>query len=275
MFVIGNGESRLQVDLNFLKTKGKVYGCNALHRDFAPDALIAVDGGMMHEIGASGYIYNNLCYFRSWSKLPEYAYDSLVQDNFFEGWHDSLKTENDKGHFHNFVMTGTDPNQIMRMYHIIKQGYEERNEPFDSADILLKLGSHHQWITWVEEEDNVRLIPEPFLGWSAGPIAVRMLLEDQSPEEIYLIGFDMKSDDGLINNVYKGTNNYAPDYANEIPSVNWKKQHAENFVTYPDVVFYHVSSDAEEIDEWGSHKNIDYLTFDDLKIKLDIYPTIQ
>jgi hypothetical protein len=163
----------------------------------------------------------------------------------------------------------------MRMFHIIKQGYEERNEPFDSADILLKLGNHHQWITWVDDEDKVRLIPEPFLGWSAGPIAVRMMLEDQSPEEIYLIGFDMKSDDGLVNNVYKGTNNYAPGYANEIPSVNWKRQHAENFVTYPDVVFYHVSSEAEEIDEWSSHKNIDYLTFDDLKIKLDIYPTIQ
>jgi len=274
-FVLGNGESRLQLDLKALGRCGGVYGCNALYRDYTPDALIAVDGGMIHEIASSGYIYNNVCYFRSWSKLPEYAYDSLVEDNFFEGWHESLKTENEKKHFNNFVMNGTDPNQIMRLFHMIKQQYEKRNEPFDSDDIRLKLGNHHQWITWVDDEDKVRLIPEPFLGWSAGPIAVRMMLEDHSPEEIYLIGFDMRSDDGLVNNVYKGTNNYAPGYANEIPSVNWKRQHAENFVTYPDVVFYHVSSEAEEIDEWSSHKNVDYLTFDDLKIKLDIYPTIQ
>ena len=45
VFVLGNGESRKNINLDDLKTKGVVYGCNALYRDFTPDALICVDGG--------------------------------------------------------------------------------------------------------------------------------------------------------------------------------------------------------------------------------------
>ena len=276
MFVIGNGESRLSnINLNLLKTKGKVYGCNALYRDFTPDALIAVDGGMMHEIASTVYIYKHTCYFRSWSRLPEYAYDSLVNDNMFEGWHESLKSENDKSHFINFVMNGTDPNQIMRVFNQIKQIYAEKNKPFDAKDVRQKLGNHHMWITWVDDEDNVRIIPENYSGWSAGPIASRLMVEDNDVSEVYLIGFDMFTSTGRVNNVYKGTRNYVPQDSSETPSVNWKNQHIENFKTYPNIVFYHVSKNADEIEEWSKYDNVDYLTFDDLHLKLDKYPTIQ
>mgnify|MGYP003348041320 FL=1 len=36
-FVIGNGVSRLGVPLATLNTYGKIYGCNALYREFEPD----------------------------------------------------------------------------------------------------------------------------------------------------------------------------------------------------------------------------------------------
>ena len=269
MFVLGNGESRTQINLDVLKTFGKVYGCNALYRDFTPDALIAVDGGMMHEISASGYANNNLCYFRSWSRLPEDAYAMLVNDNMFEGWHESLKTENEKQNKKEFVLNGTDPNQIMRLFHVIKKQYEERNEPFDSLDMRQRLGNHHQWVTWVDEKDEVKLIPYDYSGWSAGPIAVRMMLEDHNPSEIYMIGFDMNSIDGKVNNVYKGTSNYVPQDVSETPSVNWKNQHIQNFKTYPNVKFFHVSPEWIDIEEWKDFDNVDYLTFDDLQIILD------
>jgi hypothetical protein len=54
-FVLGNGRSRLLVDLNELKTYGKTYGCNALYREFEPDYLIAVDSKMIIEIANSRY----------------------------------------------------------------------------------------------------------------------------------------------------------------------------------------------------------------------------
>lgn len=50
VFLIGNGLSRNNFDLNALKSKGLVVGCNALYRDFSPDILTAVDVRMLKEI---------------------------------------------------------------------------------------------------------------------------------------------------------------------------------------------------------------------------------
>jgi hypothetical protein len=48
--VIGNGPSRLQLDLQQIKSKLTTYGCNALYRDFMPDYLISMDYSMVDEI---------------------------------------------------------------------------------------------------------------------------------------------------------------------------------------------------------------------------------
>ena len=50
VFCIGNGESRKGFDLEQLRPHGKIYGCNALYRDFMPDVLIATDDKMREEI---------------------------------------------------------------------------------------------------------------------------------------------------------------------------------------------------------------------------------
>ena len=42
-YIIGNGPSRKDFDLNLLKDTGQIYGCNALYRDFTPDYLFMVD----------------------------------------------------------------------------------------------------------------------------------------------------------------------------------------------------------------------------------------
>lgn len=54
-FVLGNGKSRLNINPQTLKKYGKIYGCNALYREFEPDYLIAVDPKMVIEIANSGY----------------------------------------------------------------------------------------------------------------------------------------------------------------------------------------------------------------------------
>lgn len=63
-FVIGNGKSRETIKLNRLKSKGTVYGCNALYRDFAPDVLIATDQKISEEIQNSHYSTSNIFYTR-------------------------------------------------------------------------------------------------------------------------------------------------------------------------------------------------------------------
>lgn len=54
-FVLGNGKSRLNFNLDNLKSFGTIYGCNALYRDFTPDYLIAVDAKMINEIIKTDY----------------------------------------------------------------------------------------------------------------------------------------------------------------------------------------------------------------------------
>jgi hypothetical protein len=63
-FVLGNGVSRQAVDLALLRPLGKIYGCNALYRDFVPDVLVATDRPISAEIQNSGYAINNKFYTR-------------------------------------------------------------------------------------------------------------------------------------------------------------------------------------------------------------------
>jgi len=54
-FIIGNGESRRNFDLNKIKGVAPIFGCNALYRNFSPDWLVAVDGGVIDEINSSNF----------------------------------------------------------------------------------------------------------------------------------------------------------------------------------------------------------------------------
>lgn len=54
-FVIGNGESRKNINPDKLKKYGTVFGCNAVYRNYSPDYLIAVDSEMIKEITQHNY----------------------------------------------------------------------------------------------------------------------------------------------------------------------------------------------------------------------------
>jgi len=54
-FVLGNGTSRQDIDLNQLQLLGAIYGCNALYREYTPDVLIATDRPIATHIQESGY----------------------------------------------------------------------------------------------------------------------------------------------------------------------------------------------------------------------------
>jgi len=63
-FVLGNGVSRLEIDLNHLKTLGPIYGCNGLYREFAPDVLVSTDKPISARIQEEGYSLKNKFYTR-------------------------------------------------------------------------------------------------------------------------------------------------------------------------------------------------------------------
>jgi len=58
-FVLGNGTSRKEIDLNHLQQYGNIYGCNAIYREFDPDYLVAVDVKMILEIDKHKYQMRN------------------------------------------------------------------------------------------------------------------------------------------------------------------------------------------------------------------------
>ena len=49
-YIIGNGPSRKNFNLDVLKDTGQSYGCNALYRDFMPDFIFSVDTKMTTEM---------------------------------------------------------------------------------------------------------------------------------------------------------------------------------------------------------------------------------
>jgi len=63
-FILGNGVSRKDINLNQLKEHGRIYGCNALYREFTPDVLIATDRPIATAIQESGYAQHNEFYTR-------------------------------------------------------------------------------------------------------------------------------------------------------------------------------------------------------------------
>jgi hypothetical protein len=83
-FVLGNGRSRLGIQPHNLKKYGKIYGCNALYREFEPDYLIAVDPKMVVEIEKTGYQKKH----EVWTN-PNSKYRNYHGFNFFHpslGW---------------------------------------------------------------------------------------------------------------------------------------------------------------------------------------------
>ena len=79
-FVLGNGISRRQVDLDQLKLHGTVYGCNALYREFVPDVLISTDNPISTHIQQSGYSANHTHYTRK--PLPDTGAQRVPQQYF-------------------------------------------------------------------------------------------------------------------------------------------------------------------------------------------------
>jgi hypothetical protein len=140
-FVLGNGISRLAVDIKTLQQFGKIYGCNALYRELVPDVLVATDRPIATEIQNSGYAKKNLFYTR---------------------------------------------------------------RPIDGL--------------------GARRVPEPYFGYSSGPVATAIAAQDGN-KKIYMLGFDMgPTENKTFNNIYAGTEFYKPP--NSLPTFtgNWVKQ---------------------------------------------------
>ena len=74
----------------------------------------------------------------------------------------------------------------------------------------------------------------------SGQNATELMCTIEKPDVCYLIGFDLSNNDGLVNNIYKSTNCYAPDYALPVQPDGWIYDLNEIFDKYPETEFIHV-----------------------------------
>jgi len=265
IFLVGNGESRKDFDLESLRSQGKIYGCNALYRDFTPDVLISVDHGIMHEIYHSGYCYKNECWFRDWTRLPDYMYENLVytgmtKEQIEESKKWDVKTENKRGKCNEFVMHGAN---LWGMVTILKNDNTKYKKNVNQS--VLK-------VSWVGDDkvNNINdVMPNNVdMGWAAGPTSGYVATQKDSPTEIYLIGHDLNSNTKFVNNVYKDTVHYSMSKNQAIVSENWITQWALLFTQNPHIKFYKVNRNlkgAENTDkpvfEWNGIPNLEYIDY--------------
>ena len=139
-FILGNGRSRLVLDLNKLMEVGTVFGCNGLYRDFTPHCLVATDRPIAEEIQNSGYAQ--------------------------------------KHRFHT-------------------------RKPIES------LGG--------------KFLVKEYKGFSSGPNAAALALVD-GHSDIYLIGMDLGTTNGMFNNIYAGTQFYKKELDPPTFPGNWINQ---------------------------------------------------
>ena len=139
-FILGNGRSRLAVDLPKLAECGTVFGCNGLYRDFVPHCLVSTDRPIAEEIQNTGYAQKNRFHTR---------------------------------------------------------------KPVEGL--------------------GARLLIKDYKGFSSGPNAASLALVD-GHSDIYLIGMDLGTTNGMFNNIYAGTQFYKKELESQTYAGNWINQ---------------------------------------------------
>jgi|TARA_B110000977_G_C10855581_1_gene407568 hypothetical protein len=123
-------------------------------------------------------------------------------------------------------------------------------------------------------EDNIHVVPDlPYIGdqrpdlaihWGSGPYAVLLAAQLTQSNIVHMLGFDLHSDDKLVNNIYKGTTNYAQADKHAVDPRYWIYQIGKVFDSYPTTQFVvHQNIEWNLPDAWNKSNvlldNIDYL----------------
>lgn len=217
---MGNGESRLAVDYKLLDHH-ITYGCNALHREWTPNALIAIDEHMYFEVVSSGYSKKHKCYFSNFTTLPAETFEMFkmtLPDN-------AKLIENEKTDYM-YNMMGRD-----RTWK-----FNDEDETMESVERPI------YFCSWLTEEDKVYNIDD-LIGETmqdSGQQALDLCCKLEQPDTVYILGFDLSNNNGRVNNVYKNTKGYAPDYAHAVDSSGWVSDLNRIFDKYNGTEFIHV-----------------------------------
>ena len=256
VFIIGNGESRKDFDLTQLRKHGKIYACNAFYRDNPlPDVLVAVDSTMTHEIYHKGIAHKIPCYFREWTKCPNFMFQSM-KAGFLST---QGKQKEDK-----FITNGDSAlpigDEFVMNSHTIKGEATILRE--DGTKYKKMIDNTHIYNSWITPGDKTQEWEDP--GYHAGATAGHIACKYENPNEVYLIGMDLRSDTKYYNNIYKGQKNYSSAQYEPSPSGIWESEWLQVFKHNRWVKFYKVNKSDDDKPTnsklLGEEKNLEYIT---------------
>jgi hypothetical protein len=196
--VIGNGESRRSVDLNSLKSKYTLIGCNALHRDITVDHLVCCDRRMAEEAVTNPNTKETIIY---------------VRDSWYRFFRKILKNKN-----------------IQTVPELPYVGEMKRDQP-----------------------DH----------WGSGGYAV-LLAATLGYDQIDILGFDLYPINEKVNNVYKGSVNYAKPDGQAVDYSYWVYQIGQIFLHYPNINFRIINHSKWEMPTSWNKPNVVFTNIDEL-----------
>lgn len=113
-------------------------------------------------------------------------------------------------------------------------------------------------------EQKVR--PDDPFHWGSGPYAVLLATtEEINADEIFLLGFDLYSNRGKLNNIFKGTNNYADSNAKPVDPSYWTYQISKVIQTQKDKKFIIVNHPNWNMPKEWTSKNSDFMSLTDFE----------
>ncbi len=127
-------------------------------------------------------------------------------------------------------------------HEIQNSGYSKRHEHFTRKQYAL-------------EHSGSKILPDFVHGSSSGPAACGLAcLTDVT--HIFLIGFDLKGNNNLINNIYAGTEHYKSKNSEPTTWTNWVDQIDKLLAQFPSKQIVHVNPLHDfTSDRWRQHTN--------------------
>lgn len=110
---------------------------------------------------------------------------------------------------------------------------------------------------------GARRVPEPYFGYSSGPIAVSIAARD-GHKRVFMLGFDMgPTEHKKFNNLYAGTEFYKTADALPTFTGNWLKQIIRIMNDHPQTQFFRIcGTTTARIPELDAVKNLQHLDMD-------------
>ena len=160
----------------------------------------------------------------------------------------------------------------LNVHHLIccdRRMAEEAVTNLNTKDTKIYVRDHwHHYFRKIRKNKNVHLLPEvPTQGeakvnhaehWGSGGYAV-LLAAVLGHEEVTLIGFDLYPIDHTVNNIYKGTVNYARSGAQAVDPSYWIYQITAVFTHYPNTKFIIYNKQAWRMPTEWQKNNVKFI----------------